>query len=751
MTKPTLTTTVISDLAWEQLTNMDAPTNSPIASTVAGVAPVQSWEETDQVLPDIGQVDNELLAAAGLSNTILISVKTEEVLKTITVSIGDNGNWFVGGVDTGVAAQGTNEASIARPTGVYGAASVFHVGNTLTIGAGLMYCVKEGQNFFTMQTTAELNISIDASTTFVTIDRTGTVRTYSSGINLWTIPESQALVALVIDTDGAVSSFAVPTVHNAMLMASAVIPYSRGAIEAASTATLQATVASQFAGQARQSAEAAEASKIITQADAATTTANAQQTEQWKNDAQAAATSAHQFADFADADRVATNADRTQVAADKAAVAADRTTVATDKGVVAADKALVLGYKNDALASKNLALEYAIKPENSIITGTISDYSALHWAAKAQQWAQAVSSALVWKGQWSAASNTAPPTPAVGSGAHFYRISAAGTINSVSYEVGDYIHWDTVGKSWFKIDGTDAVPSVNGKSGAVILNSADVGAQPADATLTALANQVTAADRLPYFTGVDAAALTPLTPFARSLLDDSDAATARATLGALGSSAMVITTEDWNTITTQGIYRVANATGSNRPDAYGYGVLVVTSNLAVEQTYYPHYTGHGWRPASIVRRQSYSGGSSWEFQWDYIYGNLNIVGGVSQSSGIPTGAVIESGSNANGEYTKFADGSLFCMQRFNLYAGNARVNKFGSTSGNGYAAADTVWTFPHSFVGVPYTWGNPEGMADHGGASAHMSNVTATSGVCRFWVSISGVFGACYFALGRWF
>ena len=177
MTKPTLTTTVISDLAWEQLTNMDAPANSPIASTVAGVAPVQSWEETDQILPDIGQVDNELLAAAGLSNTILISVKTEEVLKTITVSIGDNGNWFVGGVDTGVAAQGTNEASIARPTGVYGAASVFHIGNTLTIGAGLMYCVKEGQNFFTMQTTAELNISIDASTTFVTIDRTGTVRT----------------------------------------------------------------------------------------------------------------------------------------------------------------------------------------------------------------------------------------------------------------------------------------------------------------------------------------------------------------------------------------------------------------------------------------------------------------------------------------------------------------------------------------------------------------------------------------------
>lgn len=469
MTKPTLTTTVISDLAWEQLTNMDAPANSPVASTVAGVAPVQSWEETDQILPDIGQVDNELLAAAGLSNTILISVKTEEVLKTITVSIGDNGNWFVGGEDTGVPAKGTDEATIARPTGVYGVASVFHVGNTLTIGAGLLYCVKEGQNFFTMQTTAELNILVDSSTTFITIDRTGTVRTYSSGVNLWTIPESQALVALVIDTDGVVNSFAVPTVHNAMLMASAVIPYSQSAVDAAGVATQQATAASQLAGQARLSAAEAEAAKVITNSDALITTTNAQLTEQWKNEAQSAATSAHEFADFADADRVATAADRTQVAADKAAVAAD-------KGIVATDKTITLGYKNDAAASKNLAAEYAIKPENSVITGTVSDYSALHWAQKAQQWAQVVSSALVWKGQWSAASNTAPPTPAVGAGAHFYRISAAGTINSVTYEVGDYIHWDTVNLAWFKIDGTDAVMTVN--------NIAPVGGNVSITTIT---------------------------------------------------------------------------------------------------------------------------------------------------------------------------------------------------------------------------------------------------------------------------
>jgi hypothetical protein len=64
-----------------------------------------------------------------------------------------------------------------------------------------------------------------------------------------------------------------------------------------------------------------------------------------------------------------------------------------------------------------------------------------------------------------------------------------------------------------------------------------------------------------------------------------------------------------------------------------------------------------------------------------------LVANVSQTLGIPTGGTIESGSNANGTYIKFPDGTMIC---------NMQVLETRSASG---VVATTV-TFPHAFADI---------------------------------------------------
>jgi hypothetical protein len=85
--------------------------------------------------------------------------------------------------------------------------------------------------------------------------------------------------------------------------------------------------------------------------------------------------------------------------------------------------------------------------------------------------------AVTYKGTWDAATNT--PTLASGTGTQgdYYVVNVPGSTNLdgiTDWAVGDWAIFN--GTVWEKVDNTDAVSSVNGQVGTVVLNAANVGA-----------------------------------------------------------------------------------------------------------------------------------------------------------------------------------------------------------------------------------------------------------------------------------
>lgn len=67
----------------------------------------------------------------------------------------------------------------------------------------------------------------------------------------------------------------------------------------------------------------------------------------------------------------------------------------------------------------------------------------------------------------------------------------------------------------------------------------------------------------------------------------------------------------------------------------------------------------GFRRAKDICHVRRKQAGVWQ-DWREVYHQRSIVGPVGESGGVPTGAVIERGSNSNGEYVRFADGTQIC-------------------------------------------------------------------------------------------
>lgn len=122
----------------------------------------------------------------------------------------------------------------------------------------------------------------------------------------------------------------------------------------------------------------------------------------------------------------------------------------------------------------------------------------------------------------------------------------------------------------------------------------------------------------------------------------------------------------------------------------------------------------------------------------------NLVGTVSQSGGVPTGAVVERGSNANGTYIRFADGTQICT-------GGGTLPAASNAWAGIYASDGATRAFPAAFSSLPAISSGTQGRSV--GDGWPLSDILTTTGV-RFYAatgSQGAVLSISYIAIGRWF
>jgi hypothetical protein len=162
-------------------------------------------------------------------------------------------------------------------------------------------------------------------------------------------------------------------------------------------------------------------------------------------------------------------------------------------------------------------------------------------AALASQTSAAANAALlgVWRGAWVTATSYAIGDRVSNAGSSYYALSAHTSAALFSTDLSGG-KWGVLAEKGAAGTGTGDVLAAN--NGSDFANKpttlANLGGQPVNANLTAESGLTGAADRLSYYTGVGAKALTVLSAFARTILDDANDGAVRTTLG-LGALAVL--------------------------------------------------------------------------------------------------------------------------------------------------------------------------------------------------------------------
>lgn len=149
-------------------------------------------------------------------------------------------------------------------------------------------------------------------------------------------------------------------------------------------------------------------------------------------------------------------------------------------------EATAAGPGNASVTLSNAAVIAKVLTGLNITGGTILSTDSIITAfGKVQNQINGLMVGVQYQGTWNAATNTPTLTSSVGVKGYYYVVDVQGNtnLNGISdWKVGDWAIFN--GSVWEKVDNTDAVVSVNGYIGAVVLTYSDVGAPPATRTLT---------------------------------------------------------------------------------------------------------------------------------------------------------------------------------------------------------------------------------------------------------------------------
>ncbi|WP_236188117.1 hypothetical protein [Pseudomonas paraglycinae] len=140
---------------------------------------------------------------------------------------------------------------------------------------------------------------------------------------------------------------------------------------------------------------------------------------------------------------------------------------------------------------------------------------------------------------------------------------------------------------------------------------------------------------------------------------------------------------------------VINTSGGVKPPNASYGLLD-TIKVVGQPVHQIWHEVNGIASGGTLRtweRDQYGAGVFGP--WRMVYRQNNIIGAVT-GAGAPTGAIIERGANANGEYTKYADGTLICWKAIT-------TNSTGTYAAGALFGSDAYGpgAFPSAYVSVP--------------------------------------------------